>query len=448
MKKFFLLFLSVLLCVSAIAQTNCHCPKNRYTDTKADTVFRLTNGKKIALCGYSHKNTNPPSYSEFVLSVCSQDTMLGFWGAMYSYPIEVDKDTLLIKQIDYLPVGKNFKRENINWSTEKLSFIGDKVGRSRRVNRSFPHYDSLQIQQVLKHYSQAHKTSEKGYDQLMGELFVAAISGSKKARQELFTMKDLDIGAAGGEYQDRLIEMLYFWEAQHNTSLPDSIVKDIQKIHQFVMYYQVDSLANNIEYPLHRAYPIPSITDKKTFVKRYDSLFDKFFQQLILEAPLSDWSTVGWRGIMLGNGQVWLDYNGKIKAINYESQAEKRQQETLIAQDRAHLYKPLQNYKKPVLKLNTKKYHIRIDRLNNGTFRYVSWRRGSDESQPPNLVLNNGHVKYDGSGGNHRFLFTKGEYTYVVNRLIIRAKYSPEARLVVKKKNEIILREKCDVLDQ
>src|SRR5699024_4788359 len=145
--------------------------------------------------------------------------------------------------------------------------------------------------------------------------------------------KNLTTGAAGGEYQNRLIRMLYFWEAQYNTILPDSVVSSIQKIRRFVLEYQVDNLDNYIEYHLRRAYTIPSISNKILFVNRYESLFDNRLQKLILVAPLNRWTPVGRRGIMLYNGMVWLDYNGKIMAVNYESRTEQARQKKLLAKD-------------------------------------------------------------------------------------------------------------------
>ncbi len=446
MKKRILVFLSLWCYALAVAQTNCHCPKNNYTDTEADTVFHFSKGHSIALCGYRYPDTDPPQFTEFALSVCGQDTTLGFWGALYQYRVNLKQDTLFINRIEYLPVGENFKRKEVRWSTEKLSFKGNRVERYTTVNKMINLYDSRQIQLVLQDYTQAFKQPEKKYDKLMGELFVATLSGSKEARQDLFSMKNLTIGAAGGEYQDRLIRMLYFWEAQHNTILPDSVVSAIQKLRHFVLEYQVDSLANYIEYPLRRTYPIPSIFNKKEFVNRYESLFDNRLQKLILVAPLNRWTPVGWRGIMLYNGLVWLDYNGKIMAVNYESRAEQARQKKLLAKDRATLYASLQTYKQPVLKINTKKYHIRIDRLKNGKFRYVAWKRGMSESQKPDLVLTNGTVKYDGSGGNHRYIFDSGAYQYVVRRVVIGTVHSPEAWLIVKKNTKKILQETADVL--
>jgi len=39
---------------------------------------------------------------------------------------------------------------------------------------------------------------------------------------------------------------------------------------------------------------------------------------------------MGWKGLMLSNGMVWLDANGKVIAINYLSIAEKKIKSGLV----------------------------------------------------------------------------------------------------------------------
>jgi hypothetical protein len=40
--------------------------------------------------------------------------------------------------------------------------------------------------------------------------------------------------------------------------------------------------------------------------------------------PKKGWSSVGWRGIMLGNGVLWFFlYDGKVTGMNYETVAKK-----------------------------------------------------------------------------------------------------------------------------
>ncbi len=93
-----------------------------------------------------------------------------------------------------------------------------------------------------------------------------------------------------------------------------------------------NAVAARITFPLKREYPIPKVKNKTDFIKRYNEIFDKTLISKITKSnPAKDWSEMGWRGIMLNQGDLWMDTNGKIIAINYQSEAEKKQKSTLIA---------------------------------------------------------------------------------------------------------------------
>src|SRR5437879_3942031 len=61
-----------------------------------------------------------------------------------------------------------------------------------------------------------------------------------------------------------------------------------------------EAIAEMIAYPFERAYPIPPIKNKQEFIKRYNEIFDNRLITIIINStPATDWSEVGWRGIML-----------------------------------------------------------------------------------------------------------------------------------------------------
>ena len=83
-------------------------------------------------------------------------------------------------------------------------------------------------------------------------------------------------------------------------------------------------VAGFISFPLEREYPIPTVKNKADFIKKYDQIFDdKLKNEIIKSNPAKDWSEMGWRGIMLNQGTLWIDSDGKIISINYQSQIEK-----------------------------------------------------------------------------------------------------------------------------
>lgn len=207
----------ILTLTSFYGQTNkasCDCPKTKYAGTKADTTFHLANGKTIVLCGYNNLDSKPTTFSEFILAVCGQDTIIDFWGAVLTSRLKVNKDTLLVDQLQNLPTGKNFKFQETIWTTEKIYFSGQNLVRKLVVNRQIRKYRKDEIQTVLKAYEKAKPGLDDSIMEIANKLFIAAISGDKRARQYFKEFKTkfgtLD-GAFSEEYRD-LKAMLELWD--------------------------------------------------------------------------------------------------------------------------------------------------------------------------------------------------------------------------------------------
>jgi len=81
-----------------------------------------------------------------------------------------------------------------------------------------------------------------------------------------------------------------------------------------------EKIADLIYYPLNRQYPIPPIHHKQEMIERYDQIFDETLINEIKNSSVeTDWHAVGWRGIMFKSGLVWIDYDGSIIGINYQT---------------------------------------------------------------------------------------------------------------------------------
>lgn len=210
---------------------------------------------------------------------------------------------------------------------------------------------------------------------------------------------------------------------------------------------QKDSVAAHASFPLRREYPIPFIMDAREFVLRYDEIFDAKLTKMIAESnTATDWNEVGWRGIMLGNGQVWLDDEGRLTAVNYQSEVEKQKKIELIALDKSKLHQSLKQFIKPVYLLETKSYRIRIDEIGLGNYRYASWKLDKPMSDKPDLVLKGGELVHRGSGGNHDFTFKNGQFTYVCDIIIIGEDDAPPARLYVYKTAKELMVEDATII--
>lgn len=204
-----------------------------------------------------------------------------------------------------------------------------------------------------------------------------------------------------------------------------------------------------ISFPLEREYPIPAIKNKADFIKRYDQIFDaKLKSEIIKSNPAKDWSEMGWRGIMLNQGTVWIDNEGKISSINYQSQYEKNLKTKLISADKARLHSSIAKFKSPEYILETSKFRIRIDDLGNNNYRYASWSLKKPMSEKPDLVITNGKWTADGSGGNSYFDFKKGDYVYQCYIIVLGTSDSPPATLTITQKGKEILSQNAKIVNQ
>ncbi|RBQ05367.1 hypothetical protein [Pedobacter miscanthi] len=202
----------------------------------------------------------------------------------------------------------------------------------------------------------------------------------------------------------------------------------------------IEKLSSKIAYPLKRAYPIPAIKNKQEFIKRYKEIFDdNLTKKIVNSKPDTDWDAVGWRGIMFLNGELWLDTNGKLIAVNHQSRLEAKEQARLINAEKTSLHPSLSNFIQPVLVFETAQFRIRIDDLGNNNYRYAAWPLKSKMSDKPKLVLNNGKWTPDGSGGNHNYQFKSGDYLYTCFITVMGEKDSPPALLVISKAGTEIL---------
>jgi hypothetical protein len=99
---------------------NCKCAENDFTGTKADTVYKFSNGKIITLCGYRNIENKPINFSEFVLSACRERTIIDFWDATKTCNLRQVKDTLIVEELINLPTEKNRIYTSNIWSIEKF----------------------------------------------------------------------------------------------------------------------------------------------------------------------------------------------------------------------------------------------------------------------------------------------------------------------------------------
>jgi hypothetical protein len=146
---------------------------------------------------------------------------------------------------------------------------------------------------------------------------------------------------------------------------------------------------------------------------------------------------------MLFNFDLWLDRDGGIIAVNYQSKVETKTREELIAKEKHNLYKSIKVFKETICVLETKQYRIRID---DWDYRYTSWHLKDKMSDKPYFVIVKGGYIHEGSGGNHKYQFKKGGYTYECEIIIMGENDSPPALLTIYKSEKEILSQRAKLV--
>lgn len=216
-KTFFLALFFIILSTTLYTQTHnieCRCPVNQFTDVNAEAVFRFSNDRAIAVCGYKDTGDAHPTYTEFVLAVCGEDKIIDFWDAMTICRLTPHNDTLFVQELYLLPTADNFELEETVWTIEKIYFLDNQVTRQKSVNPAIGKYSEAEIQKVLETYKNAGSGFDESKMKIANQLFVAALSGSNEARKSFTRFRDrFDVpdGAYSQEYRI-LKDMLAQWE--------------------------------------------------------------------------------------------------------------------------------------------------------------------------------------------------------------------------------------------
>jgi hypothetical protein len=190
---------------------------------------------------------------------------------------------------------------------------------------------------------------------------------------------------------------------------------------------------------------LKDVKNKNDFIQRFDEIFDDSLITDISKSKIEDWGEVGWRGIMLDRGVLWIDDDAKIMTVNYQSSKEQLLLADAIKADKKTLPDSLQNFENPKYLIVTKNYRIRIDEKSWQKYRYASWKK-NNKGKSPDIVLENGDLEFLGSGGNHTITFKNNEYTYVIWINDMRSEDDAEVTLEVLKGEKEILMDKGDII--
>lgn len=106
-----------------------------------------------------------------------------------------------------------------------------------------------------------------------------------------------------------------------------------------------------------------------------------------------------------------------------------------------------QNVPKTVI-IKTKKFKVRIDKQPNGNYLYQSWGANTKITAKPSMIISNGELIPDGSGGNYYFEFNNNGTLYQVwrNYLTASAKKAPYTLVVIDGNGETLVRQDAQIV--
>lgn len=96
------------------------------------------------------------------------------------------------------------------------------------------------------------------------------------------------------------------------------------------------------------------------------------------------------------------------------------------AADTGCMTEAIQKVPKSVI-VKTRKFKIKIDQQPNGNYLYQSWPANGKLSSKPSMIISDGEMIPDGTGGNYYYEFSNNGYTYRIwrNYLTDSAKKAP-----------------------
>jgi len=91
--------------------------------------------------------------------------------------------------------------------------------------------------------------------------------------------------------------------------------------------------------------------------------------------------------------------------------------------------------------IKTKKFKIKIDLQPNGNYLYQSWGVNGKVTSKPSMIISNGELIPDGTGGNYYYEFSNNGYTYQIwrNYLTDSAKKAPYTLMVTDQNGKTVV---------
>jgi|LWDU01.1.fsa_nt_gi hypothetical protein len=93
--------------------------------------------------------------------------------------------------------------------------------------------------------------------------------------------------------------------------------------------------------------------------------------------------------------------------------------------DKKLLHSSVKDYKRAVHKINIKQGVVRVDEVSDANYRLTIWFNGRPTIDKPNVHIENGSLRREGSAGSTYYTFTKDPYRYEFGNPMIGSEANP-----------------------
>ena len=230
-------------------------------------------------------------------------------------------------------------------------------------------------------------------------------------------------------------------------------------------------VAKMMLYPIERLEPLKPIQNSQELVKHYDEFFDDKIIKLMIEATNNP------RSFSVENASLhFVGDNGMLRILDKKiiTLYKTKKQEELAVDSmkdlKAKIHPSANKFNTAFYECSTSKFYVRIhDVLDNdkddwtavdklpkklaeideiysyldviSKARYFSWKKGSDISTKPEIVIKGFETQEGhGLGSSNNFYFKNGDYLY---QLVGKVEGSDDAELQITKNGKVIFKEPC-----
>ena len=209
-------------------------------------------------------------------------------------------------------------------------------------------------------------------------------------------------------------------EQVDSTEVPAELPQEVKELVEAVADSNPRKFASAVSYPLPRPYPLRNVEDSAEMVEYYPRMVDDSLRNVIVKSGKEKWSSNGWRGWTLHDGQyLWID--DKLYAVNYVSRAEQAQIDTLVNQEIGSLQEGMRKGWRPVFCLygTDSGMVFRVDCLSHPDkklpYRLAVYDRGANLHGRPSMMMR-GDMEVEGTVGarTYKFVGRDGSRAYYI----------------------------------